>query len=411
MDVGRTQALLEHALDRGLYARGSGFFAKGITHHHRRRQNGGQWIGDVATCDVGRRAVDRLVQTLVVCIQRRGRQHADRTGQHRRFIGKNVAEQVTRQNHVELLGCAHQLHGRIVHIHVRQLDIGVVFRDLDNHLAPQDAGIEYVGLVHRAKLAAALTRNSESHMRDAANFRFAVFHCVEAFTLAGVGLARAARLTEIDVAGQFAQDHDVEPGHDFVLQRRSIRQFGVQQRWSQIGEQPEFLANAQQSLLRTHGPGQRVVFRTADCAEQHGIGCLRQCQCLRRQRILGGVIAGSADRRLFHFDLQAVARQALKHLYRLLDDFGTDSVTGQYCDFHASFSQKNNRGIKFLPRPVLSIVIRQLNSQGCSMRRLVSNVFISAACCSVSVISSNPLSRQCLRNASTSKPYTWLPSA
>jgi hypothetical protein len=43
-------------------------------------------------------------------------------------------------------------------------------------------------------------------VRDAADLAFGVAHRVEALALAGVGRPDAARLPEVDVAGQLAQD-------------------------------------------------------------------------------------------------------------------------------------------------------------------------------------------------------------
>src|SRR6267378_3952133 len=49
-----------------------------------------QRIGDPLAGDVGRRAVDRLVQALARRVERSRRQHPDRARQHRRLVGKNV---------------------------------------------------------------------------------------------------------------------------------------------------------------------------------------------------------------------------------------------------------------------------------------------------------------------------------
>ena len=144
-------------------------------------------------------------------------------------------------------------------------------------------------------------------MGDAADFRLAVLHGVEAFALARFGLALAARLAEVDVARQFAQDHDVQAGDHFVLKGRGIGQFFVQQCRAQVGEQAQFLADAQQPLLRPHRPRQRVVLRPAHGAEQDGIGLPGERQCCLWQGILGRVVAGAANGRLLHFDLHAVA--------------------------------------------------------------------------------------------------------
>jgi hypothetical protein len=55
-------------------------------------------------------------------------------------------------------------------------------------------------------------------------------------------LADAARLSEIDVAGQLAQDQDIEPGHHFGLQGRGIGEFREDGRRPHVGKQVELLA-------------------------------------------------------------------------------------------------------------------------------------------------------------------------
>ena len=86
----------------------------------------------------------------------------------------------------------------------------------------------------------------------------------------------AARLAEIDVAGQLAHDQDVQPRHHLGRSVEAPRQFRVHLRRAQIGEQAEFLAQAEDRLLRALGARQRVVLRVADGAEQDRVGLARQ---------------------------------------------------------------------------------------------------------------------------------------
>src|SRR5262249_57529297 len=78
-----------------------------------------------------------------------------------------------------------------------------------------------------------------------------------------------SRLSEIDVAGQLANDHDVESRYHFRLQARCADQFRKQQRRTQVREQSEFLADAQYALLRPLQPGQRVLPGPADPTPQY----------------------------------------------------------------------------------------------------------------------------------------------
>ena len=97
--------------------------------------------------------------------------------------------------------------------------------------------------------ARALARRLEADVRDALDLGLDVAHRVEALVVAGRGLAPTARLAEIDVAGELAHDQDVEPGHDFGLQRRRGGKLRIEQRRAQVGEQRERLADAEDSLL------------------------------------------------------------------------------------------------------------------------------------------------------------------
>ena len=92
-------------------------------------------------------------------------------------------------------------------------------------------------------------------MRHAADFRLAVQHRVKALPLAVIQRADAARLAEIDVAGQLAQDHDIQAGNQLRLQAGCIGQLGIYQRRAQVGEQPQTLADAQQPLFGRSGRG------------------------------------------------------------------------------------------------------------------------------------------------------------
>ena len=65
-------------------------------------KNGGQRVGLVPARDVRRGTVDRLEQAGPGRAQRSRGQHAQRTGEHRGFIRKNVAEDIAGENHVKL---------------------------------------------------------------------------------------------------------------------------------------------------------------------------------------------------------------------------------------------------------------------------------------------------------------------
>ena len=54
-------------------------------------------------------------------------------------------------------------------------------------------------------------------MGNAANFRFAIRHGVDADALAVLVFVNATRCAEINIAGQFADDHQIQSCDDFRL--------------------------------------------------------------------------------------------------------------------------------------------------------------------------------------------------
>lgn len=57
--------------------------------------------------------------------------------QHGCLIREDIAEDVTRHHDVELLGPADELHRRVVHVHVRQVNLRVVLAALDHNVPPE----------------------------------------------------------------------------------------------------------------------------------------------------------------------------------------------------------------------------------------------------------------------------------
>ena len=97
---------------------------KRMAQHHRDAQDRRQRISFVLAHDIGRAAVHRLVHADLAAKTCR-RQHADGAGEHRRLVAQNIAEHVGRDDDIELLRIANQLHGAVVDQDVLQLDAGV----------------------------------------------------------------------------------------------------------------------------------------------------------------------------------------------------------------------------------------------------------------------------------------------
>ena len=159
-------------------------------------------------------------------------------------------------------------------------------------------------------------------MQNAANLAFRVDHGVEADPFAVPGF-NAARLAEINVTRQFTHDQDVEAGHHFGFERRGVGQFRIKKRGPQVGEQPEFLADAQQAALGTQFARIVVPPRAANGTEQDGIGCLGELVRRLGKRIFGRIDGTAAQQGLFHLDVQV---ECLEDAHRLGSNFRADAV-------------------------------------------------------------------------------------
>src|SRR5882762_10113196 len=78
-----------------------------MSEHQRDAENRTDRIRDPSAGDVGRRAVDGLVESAAhtggggVVAERRRWKYAQRSGQHRRLVGEDVAEHVLRHYYIE----------------------------------------------------------------------------------------------------------------------------------------------------------------------------------------------------------------------------------------------------------------------------------------------------------------------
>ncbi|ELQ11774.1 Glutamine amidotransferases class-II [Pseudomonas syringae BRIP39023] len=327
-DVAGADTLIQNQADSLFDGVGRIGQIEAVTQHHRHRQNGRQRVGNAFAGDVRRRAVTWLVHALVGRVQRGRRQHADGAGEHRRLIGEDVAEQVVGHDHIELLGCTHQLHGGIVDVHVAQFDFRVILGDLLDDFTPQLAGREYVGLVHRAELLATHHGHIETDPGNAADLAFAVRQRVVGLTLAIIQHPRTAWRTEVDTTGQLANDQDIQAGDDFRLQARRVGQLRIQDRRTQVAEQAQLRTDFQQTALRTDVALDGVPFRAADCTEQHGVGRTGTIQGFIGQRHAVLVDGRATDHVVGQFKPQLILFVGqLQHLDRFGHDFRTNTIT------------------------------------------------------------------------------------
>ena len=131
---------------------------------------------------------------------------ADGACQHSGLVRQNISKRIPRHNDVELTRVSHQMHGRIVYIHVRKLDIRIVSSHFNNKVAPKLRGFQYIGLVDAAQLFVALSRRLKIDPRNTTHLRLGETHGVVALALSGkcaIGrIAHTPQRTKIDIAGK-----------------------------------------------------------------------------------------------------------------------------------------------------------------------------------------------------------------
>ncbi len=209
------------------------------------------------------------------------RQHAERSGNHRSFVGQNVAEKIFRDQYIETARPLNKTHRGIIDEQIVGLHVGVLRGDFLRNLPPQTRGGNHIRLVDDRDFLAPLPGEFIGQVQD-------TFYLLAGIDARVVGritvLATALRAAEIHPAGQFADAHQIDSFHQFGTKRRLVYQRRKRIHGADIGKQPETLAHLQQSLFGTYFRVRIViVFRRADGAEKHGVRF--QAKRMRSRRI------------------------------------------------------------------------------------------------------------------------------
>jgi hypothetical protein len=136
----------------------------------------------------------------------------------------------------------------------------------------------------------------------------------------------AARLAEIDAAGQFADEHDVQARDQLALEAGGVGQGLEAIGRAQVGVDVHRLAQVQQAGFRAQVARGAGPLRAADRAHQHRVAGQGRVADLVGQGRAVGVVAGAAVDPLL--DVQ-VGGQDLGHPAHLGADLGADPVAGQ----------------------------------------------------------------------------------
>ena len=201
---------------------------------------------------------------------------------------------------------------------------------LGDHLAPQHAGLHDVALLHRGDFVAPRPRQLEGDAGDALDLVGVVDLGVDGALLAVAEIGDGLRLAEIHPAGQFAQDDDVEPFHDFALEARGVGERRIADGRPDVGKQAKVLAQAQEPRLRPRLVRHAVPLRPADGAEDDGVGRMRLRHGFFGDGDLMGLVARAADQLLLGFEIRdAGLGEEAEEPFHLGHHFRTDAVAGE----------------------------------------------------------------------------------
>ncbi len=251
------------------------------------------------------------------------------------LVADDVAEHVFAEHDVELLGPADELHGGVVDVEELELHVGILRGDGLDRLAPEQAGLEHVGLVDDGDELAAQTRGLEADVGDALDLVRVVDHRVDG-ALAGRDALRALGIAEIDAAGQLAHDEDVEAaGDQFRLDRRGVHEAGITAGRAQVGVEAEMLAQRQQCGAFRLLVGRQVLpLGAADGAEENRLRVTAALQRVLGQRVAELVDGGAADGVFLRLDVEAkFLRGRVQEIETDGHYFRPDAVAGQHGDF------------------------------------------------------------------------------
>ena len=274
----------------------------------------------------GRGSVDGLEQSAARArAERCRRQQSQRAGEHRGFVGEDVAEHVFRHDHVEVARPLQKMHGGRVHQHVLEAHVGkFAGHDPIDHRAPEARGLEHVGLVDRGQFAAAGQRQARRQTHHAFDF----FHGVAANV---DGFGRGARLlAEVDAAGQLAHHHDVHAAQSSALIGEACSTAGCGTTGRRLANSPSALRSCSRPCSGRTGASGADHFGPPTAPEQNCVGALRQRQRGRRQRLSRRIDGGAAEQRRLEFKGVPEARgHRAQGPHRLGRDFAADAVAGE----------------------------------------------------------------------------------
>ena len=221
------------------------------------------------------------------------RNHADGAGQRRGFIAKDIAEEIRRQQDVELVRAQNDLHRRVVHVKVLDREIARCRGQSCHRSPPQPGGGQHVGLIDGRYPMGPNPRARERKLCDALDFRHAIAGQVRcAFFLA---LTLGYMLAKIDIADEFADDLEIDLRIGIQPQRAERPQRLAKLDRAHVGIHAQRLPQHEQAGLRPAVQRLRIPLRAADGSQQHRIGLQAAFQCLLGQGFAAFVDGHAAE--------------------------------------------------------------------------------------------------------------------
>lgn len=227
--------------------------------------------------------MNRLINTITPALpignaaQTRRRTQANGARDGAGLVADDIAEQVARDEHAVQRGrVLDHDEGRAVDELVAQPQLRELRREhLGDDLAPQPARREHVRLVEADDGGGRVPRQRQAgrEPRDALDLRPRVRLRVERVALAPP-VAVFDPVPEVDPARQLPHDGEVRAAAHGRLQGRVVdERLRREEARPQVAVRLHLLAQLQEALLRAHGP--RAPFRSADGAQEDGVGGLR----------------------------------------------------------------------------------------------------------------------------------------
>ena len=290
-----------------------------LLEHQGAREHRGDWVRDPFASERGRRAVHWLEQAGPARVKVGARREAEPAHEPGAQVRENISVEIVRDDHLEPLGLAHQLHRQCVHVAVLRLDPSELGGDPPERLLPDPVRRYGIGLVAHGDAGFPVRPGPlERRPDDALDPRRRID------LLGDVVVPRDAAASEVYAFRVLAKDDEV----DATVVAAQRREIGVEQpHWAEIDVQVELEAQAEQNVAGVLVPGDSGVadrpeedrvhvvaqvverrFRERLARREIMIGAVGEALEIQPESVLGGGLLDRPERRLDHLGPDPVSR-------------------------------------------------------------------------------------------------------